>query len=162
MEDRKVPRGPQGQKRSADVVGCAVHVARIATGEIEEAASKPAKGQRGVGGKRRTDVLTPERRNEIAQGGSQGSLGRLGAAIMRGPINTIALCLVLVSTQSGVVQVTEGQSGTLEIEEVWQCDRIAGTGWGATLTAHIVLDGKRDMGLFKPDTLPGTATLYPR
>ncbi len=27
-------KGPRGQKRPTDVVGCAVHVARIATGEI--------------------------------------------------------------------------------------------------------------------------------
>jgi hypothetical protein len=28
-------RGPQGQKRPADVIGCAVIVAKIATGELE-------------------------------------------------------------------------------------------------------------------------------
>ena len=31
-----MPRGPQGRKRPAGVVGCAVHVARIATGEVED------------------------------------------------------------------------------------------------------------------------------
>ena len=31
-----MPRGPQGQKRSADAIGAAVRVARIATGEEEE------------------------------------------------------------------------------------------------------------------------------
>lgn len=31
-----MPKGPQGQKRLADAVGCAVQVARIATGEEEE------------------------------------------------------------------------------------------------------------------------------
>jgi hypothetical protein len=31
-----MPKGPQGQKRPADVIGNAVHVMRIATGEIEE------------------------------------------------------------------------------------------------------------------------------
>jgi hypothetical protein len=29
-----MPRGPKGEKRSADVIGNAVHVMRIATGEI--------------------------------------------------------------------------------------------------------------------------------
>ena len=29
-----VPKAPGSEKRPADVVGCAVHVARIATGEI--------------------------------------------------------------------------------------------------------------------------------
>ena len=31
-----MPTGPQGQKRPRDSNACAVHVARIATGEIEE------------------------------------------------------------------------------------------------------------------------------
>jgi hypothetical protein len=31
-----MPRGPKGEKRLADVVGNAVHVMRIATGEIDE------------------------------------------------------------------------------------------------------------------------------
>lgn len=31
-----MPRGPKGEKRPADVVGAAVKVMQIATGEIEE------------------------------------------------------------------------------------------------------------------------------
>ena len=31
-----MPRGPKGEKRPADVIGNAVHVMRIATGEIDE------------------------------------------------------------------------------------------------------------------------------
>jgi hypothetical protein len=31
-----VPRGPKGEKRPADVIGNAVRVMRIATGEIDE------------------------------------------------------------------------------------------------------------------------------
>ena len=31
-----MPRGPKGEKRPADVIGAAVMVAKIATGEIEE------------------------------------------------------------------------------------------------------------------------------
>ncbi len=31
-----MPKGPQGQKRPADVVANAVHVMRIAAGEIED------------------------------------------------------------------------------------------------------------------------------
>ncbi|MCC2652439.1 MAG: hypothetical protein K0Q60_2602 [Microvirga sp.] len=30
-----MPRGPKGEKRPADVIGNAVHVTRIATGEID-------------------------------------------------------------------------------------------------------------------------------
>ena len=31
-----MPKGPQGQKRPADVIGAAIRVAKIATGEEEE------------------------------------------------------------------------------------------------------------------------------
>ena len=31
-----MPKGPQGQKRPADVIGAAINVAKIATGEIAE------------------------------------------------------------------------------------------------------------------------------
>jgi hypothetical protein len=33
-----MPRGPKGEKRPADVIGAAVMVDRIATGEIDESA----------------------------------------------------------------------------------------------------------------------------
>jgi hypothetical protein len=64
-----MPRGPKGEKRTADVIGNAVHVMRIATGEIEEdvgAAPKRAKGGR-KGGKARARNLSPQQRSEIAQ-----------------------------------------------------------------------------------------------
>ena len=31
-----MPRGPKGEKRPADVIGNAVHIMRVLTGEIEE------------------------------------------------------------------------------------------------------------------------------
>ena len=64
-----MPRGPQGEKRPADVVGCAVHVGKLATGEIEETTYKqPAKRKGGIaGGRVRADTLSPERRSEIAR-----------------------------------------------------------------------------------------------
>ena len=34
-----MPRGPKGEKRPADVIGAAIMVGKIATGEIEEALS---------------------------------------------------------------------------------------------------------------------------
>ena len=33
-----MPRGPKGEKRTADVIGAAVMIGRIATGEINESA----------------------------------------------------------------------------------------------------------------------------
>jgi hypothetical protein len=38
-----MPRGPKGEKRPADVIGNAVHVMRIATGEIEEGGNTETK-----------------------------------------------------------------------------------------------------------------------
>lgn len=63
-----MPRGPKGERRPADVIGAAVHVMRIATGEIEEdqgTAPKRAKGGR-KGGKARARALSPEQRSKIA------------------------------------------------------------------------------------------------
>ena len=36
-----MPKGPKGQRRPADVIGNAVHVMRIATGETEERRAHP-------------------------------------------------------------------------------------------------------------------------
>jgi len=36
-----MPRGPKGERRPADVVGAAIMVGRIATGEIAETAPLP-------------------------------------------------------------------------------------------------------------------------
>ena len=41
--DTPMPKGPQGQKRPADVIGNAVHVMRIATGEVEDKKPSPRK-----------------------------------------------------------------------------------------------------------------------
>jgi hypothetical protein len=64
-----MPRGPKGEKRPADVIGNAIHVMRIATGEIEEDTGKApnrAKGGR-KGAKVRARVLSPQERSEIAR-----------------------------------------------------------------------------------------------
>lgn len=58
-----MPKGPQGQKRPADGIGAAIMVAKIATGEIQEVAGKPARAK---GGKARAKVLPPKQRSEIA------------------------------------------------------------------------------------------------
>jgi hypothetical protein len=64
-----MPRGPKGEKRLADVVGNAVLVMRIATGETEEDLGKsPNRAKGGLrGGKARARVLSPEQRSEIAR-----------------------------------------------------------------------------------------------
>ena len=40
-----MPRGPNGEKRPRDTVSCAVHVMKIATGEIEEDLPKNREGK---------------------------------------------------------------------------------------------------------------------
>jgi hypothetical protein len=60
-----MPRGPKGEKRPADVIGAAIMVGRIATGEIEEGEPETSVG--GRGGKARAASLTPEQRSEIAR-----------------------------------------------------------------------------------------------
>jgi hypothetical protein len=71
-----MPRGPRGEKRPADVIGNAVKVMRIATGEIEdetpETEGKAYARAGGLkGGARRAAALTPEQRSEIASIASQ-------------------------------------------------------------------------------------------
>lgn len=65
-----MPKGPNGEKRPADVIGNAIKIARIATGEEdderEELSSAAAQlGSRG--GKKRALSMTPEQRTEIAK-----------------------------------------------------------------------------------------------
>ena len=66
-----MPKGPQGQRRPADVIGAAVRVMRIATGEEEEdrddtpASAAATLGK--LGGAARARKLSPEKRKEIAK-----------------------------------------------------------------------------------------------
>ena len=63
---KTMPKGPKGEKRPADVIGNAVKVARIATGEIEDETTDVV-AKRAKGGKARADNMKPERRSEIAR-----------------------------------------------------------------------------------------------
>ena len=64
-----MPKGPKGEKRPADVIGNAVKVMRIATGEeAEDIAPANAAATLGkLGGAARARNMTPERRAEIAK-----------------------------------------------------------------------------------------------
>jgi hypothetical protein len=67
-----MPRGPRGEKRPADVIGNAVKVMRIATGEetedLETDHAKSAAAELGSrGGKARAAKIPAERRREIAR-----------------------------------------------------------------------------------------------
>ena len=64
-----MPKGPQGQKRPADVIGNAVKVMRIATSEEEAAGSiKSAAAELGsLGGKARAAKMSRSKRSAIAR-----------------------------------------------------------------------------------------------
>lgn len=70
-----MPKGPRGEKRPADVIGAAVKVMRIATGEEpddrEDAPALTPGQQLGkLGGAARAKSLTAEQRKEIARKGA--------------------------------------------------------------------------------------------
>lgn len=64
-----MPKGPQGQKRPADLVGHAVHIMRLATGEITEELKEPSGKVRSgkAGSKARAEKLSQEERTTIAK-----------------------------------------------------------------------------------------------
>lgn len=64
-----MPRGPKGEKRPGDVIGAAIMVGRIATGEIEEPTGKVPNRAKGgkKGAKVRARVLSSQERSEIAR-----------------------------------------------------------------------------------------------
>ena len=67
-----MPKGLKGEKRPADVVGAAVMVAKIATGEIEDEVDDEGKDKAAValgrkGGKARAKKLSKLERSAIAR-----------------------------------------------------------------------------------------------
>ena len=67
-----MPKGPKGEKRPADVIGAAVKVMQIATGEAEEEYTDDGKNKAAVelgrkGGQARASKLSKKRRTEIAK-----------------------------------------------------------------------------------------------
>jgi hypothetical protein len=74
-----MPRRPKGERRSRDVIGNAVHVMRIATGQIaddmptsEHEGKDPAAVALGrKGGKARAEAISARRRKQIARQAAQ-------------------------------------------------------------------------------------------
>ena len=67
-----MPRGPKGERRPADVIGNAVKVMRIATGEDSDATPDDGKNKAAqelgkLGGAARAKSLSVDRRSEIAK-----------------------------------------------------------------------------------------------
>src|SRR5260370_33322030 len=69
--DNDMPRGPKGEKRPADVIGAAVMIGKIATGEIDDLTTDDGKNAPAValgrmGATARTGGRPARRREEIA------------------------------------------------------------------------------------------------
>ena len=64
-----MPKGPNGEKRPADVIGCAIAVGKIATGEIEERIAPPSGRKKSgeAGAKARTPRRLSSMRNPLSQ-----------------------------------------------------------------------------------------------
>jgi len=73
LKELEMPMGPKGQKRPADVIGNAVKIMRIATGEevetlpADDGKDPAAKALGKKGGAARAKSMSPERRAEIAK-----------------------------------------------------------------------------------------------
>jgi hypothetical protein len=90
-----MPKGPKGEKRPADVIGAAVMVAKIATGEEpEDYGSKPEKNQAVAelarkGGRARAQGLSAKRRIEIAKRAAQKKVAK-GLIELRLPVENVS------------------------------------------------------------------------
>jgi hypothetical protein len=63
-----MPKGLKGQKRPADVIGNAIKIARIATGEDTDDGKDKAAVELGrKGGKARAEAMSPAKRKAIAK-----------------------------------------------------------------------------------------------
>ena len=74
-------KAPSGRKRPADVIGNAVHVMRVLTGEDTDDApddgkDKAAQSMGRKGGAARAASMTPERRAEIARTAAEKRWGK--------------------------------------------------------------------------------------
>jgi hypothetical protein len=68
-----MPKEPKGQNRPADVIGKAVRVMRIATGEDQAAAELGRKG-----GRARAEKMTAEQRSAAARKAAAGRWSKRG------------------------------------------------------------------------------------
>ena len=62
-----MPKGPNGERRPADVIGGAIMVAQIATGEIEDNKKSGRTKSGHAGAKARSKSLSAQKRSEIAK-----------------------------------------------------------------------------------------------
>jgi hypothetical protein len=77
-----MPKGPKGEKRPADVIGNAVKVMKIATGEeedvVDDGKDQAAKSLGARGGRARAKALSSNQRHEIAKRAAKKRWSKLG------------------------------------------------------------------------------------
>jgi hypothetical protein len=76
-----MPQGPKGERRSADAIGNAIMIGRIATGEIDDLTTDDGKNAAAValgrmGGKARAAGMTAKKRSEIAKEAANSRWGK--------------------------------------------------------------------------------------
>jgi len=72
-----MPRGPRGETRPAGTVECAVMIARIATGEMDDVKELSGKVRSGkAGAKARAEKLSSAQRREIARTAAAARWGK--------------------------------------------------------------------------------------
>ena len=79
-----MPKGPKGQTRPGDVISSAVHVTRIAAGEIEETLTEDGRNAAAValgrkGGLARARATSKAQRVKIARKGASARWKRKGS-----------------------------------------------------------------------------------
>jgi hypothetical protein len=78
-----MPRGPKGEKRPADVIGNAVHVMRIATGELEDDPSKAPKRAKGGNARAKAPASRMQQREQRSYLPPMSSIPRYGEGVYR-------------------------------------------------------------------------------
>ena len=75
-----MPRGPKGERRPANVIGNAILVAKIATGEEQDTPQSPTRIERArKGAAGRATKLSDEQRADIARVAAQARWKKSGA-----------------------------------------------------------------------------------
>jgi hypothetical protein len=119
-----MPKGPKGQKRPADVIGNAVMVMKIATGELEEqtpATEGKEYARKGglKGGKARAKALTPKQRAEIARLAAEARWKKSWAAF---PPSSSEAFRISISIERSIGRVIASSSGLILFQ--WSRSRV--------------------------------------
>ena len=102
-----MPKGPNGEKRPADAIGCAVSVARIATGEESDMGymSKNRRNSGLAGAKARMEALEPNRRSEIATKAAMARWRRENDMIETQSVKSKLSALYAKKREAGLIDV---------------------------------------------------------